>query len=1010
MCCCRRAISLLILLLALLLQKLHAQTNLDCLLDASPDYVIRHFRMQDGLPSDQVRAVLQTHEGYLWVATQDGLARFNGEGFRDFSQANTPQLRNNLVSCLYQDRESRLWIGSDTGEIAWLDGAGFHELDENLNRHNAPISHIVEATNKVIWVLDRDGFLTGISESDAGSMEATNLSGRYSDLVQEVGGRVWLVRLGNAHLAWLNGSEIVDAIEPRPASQGWRNIAPARSGGLWVRDGQDLRRWDHGEWVEDRGVHSWPADEWVRLMEGSDGQIWVGTPNSGLFVVDKKCKERLIDLDSSARNNAVSSLCEDREHNLWVGTFGNGVDFLRPRALTMVNPVDHWQNKPLESVCLATNGDLWIGTVGAGVYRFDGNHFSRLQGQPADGDLRVRTIFQDRFGMLWIGADPLRCWQAEHFVQPDVPFEIPKLVYATFQDRSGGLWFGTQNGLLHYAAGIWEYLGRDLNRHEVRCITEAADGSIWIGMRGGGVARYYRGKFTQYLQTEGLPDDYIISLFAATNGDVWIGTGGAGLVRWRQGQFETFTTADGLPSDYICHISDDGKGHLWVGSYGGIFRLGEEALGRVSRGQRKTINCLVLDQSDGLTSLDLSAGTQPNGCQTPDGRLWFATSGGLAVVDPSRIRVNRVPPPVLIETVRVNSETVYDNPSGLPAPNSLQGSRLEVPPGAAQIEIAYTALSLEAPQRVRFKYKLMGMDPQWRDVSTQRSVDFFHLPPGDYEFRVTGCNNYGNWNSDGATLRFRVLPFFWQTWWFASLCWLGGFAVVCAGIILVMRRRYHRRMEILQQSRLVEAERARIAQDLHDDLGAGLTEITTSCALAQDESLPTAEALTYLNEISARAQQMVGALDEIVWAVNPKNDNVKSLASYFCHFTGQFLRSTSLRCRFDVASDLPTLPLNTHQRYGLLLAVKEALNNAVKHSGGSELRLTIKLDSKMLYIEIRDNGRGLADVEIMPGADGLENMRNRLQKLGGTAQISSIPSAGTRVEFWLPLATATSGN
>ena len=1000
---------LVLVLLAVSPRKLPAQTNLDRLVDVPPDYIVSHFHMQDGLPSDQVRAVLQSDAGYLWVATQDGLARFDGEGFRDFTVANTSQLQNNLVNCLYQDRESRLWIGTDTGEISWLDGAGFHVLDQNINRHNAPIIHIVEATNNVLWILDRDGLLTGISGTGTESLMATNLSGRYSDLVRDVDGRVWLVGLGSGRLTWLNGSDVVNADEPKAARQGWRNITPARSGGLWVRDGRSLRRLDHGEWVEDRGTHSWPANTWGRLLEGSNGKVWVGTPTSGLYVVDKDGSEQIVNRENGLRNEAVSALCEDREHNLWVGTYGAGVDFMRPRVLTMVDPADHWQNKPLESVCLATNGDLWIGTVGAGVYHFDGKHFARLQGEPTDADLRVRTIFQNHAGTLWIGADPLRCWQDGRFVQPDVPFEIPKLVYATIEDRTGGLWLGTQNGLLHRAGGTWEILAQDLKRHEVRCITEAADGALWIGMRGGGVARCQGGKFTQYLQADGLPDEYVISLFAATNGDVWIGTGGAGLVRWRQGRFDTFTKTDGLPSDYIYHISDDDAGHLWVGSYGGIFRVDKEALDRLARGELKTVNCLVLGQSDGLTSLDLSAGNQPNGCRTPDGRLWFATSGGLAVVAPSRIRVNRVPPPVHIESVRVDARTIYDDPGGFSAPDRRRGFRLEIPPGAAQVEIAYSALSLEAPQRVRFKYQMLGLDSHWSETSTRRSMDFFHLPPRDYEFRVTACNNDGYWNDDGATLRLRVLPFFWQTWWFASLCWLGGFALVCAGIVLTLRRRYHRRMEVLHQARLIETERARIAQDLHDDLGSGLTEITSSCALAQDESLPPAEGRAYLTEISARAQEMVGALDEIVWAVNPKNDNVKSLASYLCHFAGQFLRNRSLRCRFDVAADLPALPLNTHQRYGLLLAVKEALNNAIKHSGGSELRLAIRLDGQTLIIEIRDNGRGFAGGEELPGADGLENMRKRLQQLGGSAQISSTPGEGTRVEFRLPLPAATSG-
>jgi signal transduction histidine kinase len=502
---------------------------------------------------------------------------------------------------------------------------------------------------------------------------------------------------------------------------------------------------------------------------------------------------------------------------------------------------------------------------------------------------------------------------------------------------------------------------------------------------------------------------------------VWIGTPGAGLIRWRDGRFVSLTTRQGLPSDFICSIQADPQGCLWLGSYAGILKVAKAELDRCARGEAASFNCLVLDSSDGLTSLEMAGGNQPSACTTPDGRLWFATSGGLAMVEPTRIRTNGLPPPVRLEEVVVDGKALPWAAAALQAappgperekpplgrPVEPVGSPpervLRVPPGSGQIELRYTALSFCAPQRVRFRYRLERVDAEWVEAGARRSAYYSHLAPGNYRFQVRACNNDGVWNERGAAVDLVVLPHIWQTWWFVPCCWLGGICFVGTGVITTLRRRHRLRVEALERARLVERERGRIARDLHDDLGSGLTDIGTTSALGQHPSVPIEEAREYFGEISQRSKDMVMALDEIVWAVNPKNDDLGSLAMYFSQFTEHFVRLTPLRCRFEIPEALPRLPLNAEQRHSLFLAFKEALQNAVKHAAASSLRVSITVEGDTLEIILEDNGRGFEAGTPKAGADGLRNMRERLEQLGGRCEIFTAPGNGTRVVFQVPV-------
>jgi len=972
----------------------------DTLAKTHSDYVVTAWHIQDGLPSDRVRAVLQTHDGYIWVATFNGLARFDGVHFQRFSDVDTPALRNSLVNCLFEDSAGRLWIGSDTGEVTWRDGDGFHALQAPERWPSAPVDRFAQAANGNLYAANRSGFILCIRGGKSVDILGESPTRLYADVTSDTNGQVWAVRYRGAMVTLGPPNEENSANTP-PILPGYRDAVGARHGGLWVRNGSQLQRWKDGKWIENRGIHSWTTPAGVVLYESVTGDVWVGTIDDGVFIVAPDGSERHINRSNGLGHDLVSSIAGDQEGNIWIGTDGGGLEMLRHRVLFMARPPDHGQNRAVLAVSPARDGGVWVGTEGAGVYKWAEGQFTQIAGPTTTGAADVRTVLEVRSGRLWAGTQGAGMLEGgmEGLADARAPVTIPPLCYALYEDKEGILWIGTQNGLIRQQGAEWSRVGTDLYRCEVRCITQTPDGAIWIGMRGGGVARYYDGKFTQFLRPEGLCYEYIWCLCADEDGTVWIGTPGAGLVRWRNGTFANFTTRDGLPSDFICNIQLDQSGHLWIGSYAGIFELDKHRMDQYSVGHPDLLNPFVLDESDGLASLEIAGGNQPSACQTADGRLWFATSAGVAVVDPARINRNYRPPPVRIEAVLVDGKPASFQTSA----DGGSLNELVAPPGGGSIEFRYTALSFSAPQRCRFRYRLEKMDGAWVDAGTRRAAYYSRLPPRQYRFHVIACNNDGVWNNEGAVISFTVLPYLWENWWFAPLCWMTGALFAATIAWAALRQRHRRRVENLQRAQLVERERVRIARDLHDDLGSGLTDISMTSALARDPALSMDEARGYFHEIGDRSNDLVNALDEIVWAVNPKNDDLNSLATYFSQFAERYLRLLSISCRFQIPPDLPHTPLNAEQRHNLFLAFKEALQNTVKHSGAGTLSLGITLEAETLRLTLEDDGRGFVEGPAAGGADGLRNMRERLQQLGGRCEIHSVPQSGTRVVFILPV-------
>lgn len=970
------------------------------------------WQVEHGLEQNPVTAVVQGREGYLWLGTYTGLARFDGVRVTVFDSANTPGLRNSRVTSLYEDPEGALWIGHESGEVTRLSAGEFQPVGRVSGWPGGAVEAITTDQGGDVWLLTDIGLLFRLRDSYVLEPPGGGSPSRKVGLSREHNGRLWVVANGKA--ATLVRGELAPFTFDDPAGANfYQRIAPAQDGGLWVMDGSRLRKWREGRWAVDLGDCPCGAGFVSELLETRSGKLLAGTVRDGLYLLTPGAEPLHFARTNGLSHDWVRSLCEDHEGNIWIGT-GGGLNALRPRKVQMLNPPDAWQGRAVLSFVVGRGGDAWVGTEGSGLYHRSGDQWTCFTELNGLSNLFVWSVLETRAGELMAGT-----WGGGLMVKIGERFEtrgeldrLTAPVVALYEGRQGELWIGTTVGLHRYEAGklTW-FAGKEkLSSPDVRAVTESPDGALWFGMLGGGLGCLKEGALRQYRKKDGLSSDFVLALYAEADGTLWIGTSDNGLCRLREGKFATISTPQGLLASIISQVADDGAGNLWMGSHHGILRVSKVDLNRCANGEVASVRCLSYGKGEGLASQRCSGGFQPGVCQTPDGRLWFPTAKGLAIIDPRGFTTNTIPPPVVIEELLVEGQPVkLTAKAGARATGPAPA--VQIPAGKQRLELRYTGLSFAAPDKVRFKHKLEGLENQWVDAGTERFVQYSYLPPASYTFRVIACNNDEVWNEQGASLSFTVLPQVWQTWWFRMALLATGGGAVAAAAMRVARRRVRRRVEQLERQRALERERARIARDIHDDLGASLTRISLLSQSARAELADGHAAAADVDRIYTTARELTRAMDEVVWAVNPKHDTLDSLVAYLGRFAQKFLSTAAIRCRLDLPLHLPSWPLTSEIRHNTFLAFKEALNNVVKHAQASEVRISLELKPDGFMLVIADNGRGFAwDPQTGQGApaadgsrsaagNGLVNMQQRLEEIGGCCAWDTAPGEGTRAKL-----------
>ena len=984
--------------------------------DMGTVWLERSWRSADGLQDDSVVGVAQAPDGYLWVATAGGLMRFDGVQFQEFPLENLEGVPNRVVRAMMCDRHGSLWLGMDRGPIICISTNSSIPPQVFTNVPDARASLIAEDAQGTVWVTYTEGGLTQIANGRVtvfGHDTGWPASGA-SSIAADRDGRLWFAK-GNLVGIFHDGRFQTLVTLPDNISC----IGQRSGGGIWICTARQLLEGNldgpFKAFVQfpPAVAHSDPQT----LLEDHTGAIWVGTAANGLFRVSGTNVETV---PSSYFD--IDCFGEDREGNIWAGTDGGGLERLRPRIIELLGPESGLPNESVRAICQDTNGAIWVTTQSGLIVRRKNGEWDTLEKGTNTVHGFVSCVAASLGGGIWIGTqdDGFFCWnggRCGHWNQSNGLSSAN--VRAILQVSDGDVFISTDgpSRLDRLRKGHVRSLKIPVPHRSLRAMVEDANGNVWVASADGVLMRVDGDSVID----ETPPSKRMLSircLSATPDGSLWIGYAGWGIGRLKGTNFFRLTTEQGLYDDYVSQIVPDDNGWLWCACNRGVFRLSSEQLNDFAEGRSTRVHSIAYGPAEG-------ANLQPNyengstAFRSRDGYLYFPMRTGLAIVHTENVPHGDPPPPVVVERVAVDDRTValYDQRLAFnspdPAPLSLGSphSNLKLSPNHRTLGFDFTALGFTSPEDIQFEYRLENFE-DWVDAGIQRQAIFQRLAPGRYRFDVRACNSDGVWSPEMASVSFVVRPFYWQTWWFRSAAVLAFTLSVISIVRYVSFRRLRRQLIVLEQQAALQRERTRIAKDIHDDLGANLTQIAFLGELAHQDRGEPDKAAERVEKISTTARQAIKSLDEIVWAVNPRNDTLAHLVDYAGQFALDYLRVAGIRCRLDFPEQCPPRELSTDLRHNLFLVIKEALHNIVKHARASEVRLGIQFAADMLDITIEDNGCGFDPALGRNGApddvlaDGLRNMRQRMNDIGGNFEFQSGTGAGTKIHLRLPMAMA----
>jgi diguanylate cyclase (GGDEF)-like protein len=767
------------------------------LLADTQDYVQQKWRSSQGLAQDSVQAILQTRDGYLWIATERGLSRFDGIHFETFRHKNTPQLKDDYVGALYESRDGALWIG--TG----LNG---------LTRY-------------------KDGLFSSFR------IAGDDSDGRVSSIQQDLAGDLWIGTTEQGIVRLRQGRTEVFQTPQGLTSKAILSLLVDHEGTLWVgTDGGGLNRWNGNRFVRDqpKGVHI--GDQIAALCAGADDSIWVGATNH-LFklrfrnsaeevLLDRRIASPVLALhldrtgvlwvgtdggglelhnarvisrfnfSTGLPSQVVQTIFEDREGSVWIGTDGGGIDQFRKATFKTYTRADGLPGETVLALASGLHSDLWVGTS-AGLSRYRNGVFTKFAFNKANSSQAVRALFVDHRGSVWIGTDGQGLFRLGAGRSRPSSVKLagsPRVIMALEEDPSNSVWIGMPNGLMQLTnGGSRTFTTRDgLPNNVILSLHVDRRGDLWIGTSHG-LAKLANSKFTSYTARDGFTGDAVVSEYEDSTGKLWFGTFD-GFFRWNGVAFSKFTTQDGLMSNVVTDISESDSGDLWLRSNTEVSRISKQELNAFAEGKTRLLHPIGYDARDGMGS-PVAGGGQPGNAKRDDGSLLFTSALGLMTVEPSQVQPNDLAPPVVISDVIINGRAVD------------AGSVGAIKPGMSSMEFHFAALSFVEPENQRFKYQLIGLDKDWVDAGTRNSAYYTNISPGAYEFRVIACNRDGIWNSEGARFRIVIPAHFYQT----NAFYLG--CIVLLGLIsaIVYRTRVQQRERhlLLRQQELETIVRQR---------------------------------------------------------------------------------------------------------------------------------------------------------------------------------------------------------
>lgn len=956
----------------------------------SSEFLVQNWSTADGLPDNTVRDIIETKDGYLWIGTANGLARFDGVRFKRFDTVNTSNLISASILELAEDPQGGIWIATAAGTVRFHKGR-FQKIDDLLEGATVRLANFATTTSGEFWMqMGRQ-----LARWNGDALESLELPG--VDQVWDVcaspkGGLFVATPNGLWHVD--EGVAMKTPIDPLP-----RHISTTPDGTLWGLVGQRrLFCFQDGRW---RSVVT-PGDIRCATVQGfGNGDVWLGAASRHhAFRFRDGVLEEFADTHGLDGNRTLS-FAEDRGGNIWIGMNGAGLYRLRPKRLRLFTQEDGLENLSLTSVVEAQDGQIFAGVMGWAIHEKSQSGFSPLIDESTLALHTPTALIPAAEGGFWAGQLSGRLPRIENGrVVEEVGAD--RGTRALFLDRDGGLWRAFRSGgIEHIAKNRAEKIispAEGLSSGSVYCFTQTPDGAIWAGTENG-LNRLDGHSIEQFGTNDGLGHQHIISLCTDSRGTLWVGTLGGGLSGWSGEHFVTLRADNGLPDTRISQIIEDDWGHLWIGTRAGFMRLALDDLHSAIKGSNPLLTGILIGKGEGIPRPGSWTEYQPAGIKDRRGMLWFCTSSGLVRLDPKDFGQIRPSPIVHIENYLLDGETR----AGL----RQDSAKVVVTPAADDLRIHFTALSTQDPAVLQFRYQLEGYDRDWIMAGRTREAAYSHLPPGRYQFRVQAMDPGSGWSAPAATIPVQVEPTFWQTLPFQVTIILTGVGLLALG--------YRWRIGALERRRLAqetfsrrlidsqEAERKRIAAELHDSLGQNLLVIKNKAALALTQQDQPDRMSTRLQEVSEMASTALREVRDIAQNLRPFQIDELGLT----RSVAAVIRQCGDASEITFTSDLDDIDALLPPEYQISFyrIIQETLNNIVKHSHATAATICLRYQGSRITLLVEDNGIGMEDTGKGRHGFGIHNMTERVRTMRGQLRLSSISGEGTRLQIELPTPT-----
>jgi signal transduction histidine kinase/ligand-binding sensor domain-containing protein len=979
---------------------------LDPALDAS-QYAHTAWKIRDGFPKGIINSIAQTPDGYLWLGTEFGLVLFDGNRPLSWQPPHGQNLPSSDIRALLSARDGTLWIGTAKGLASWKDGklTFYHELAELI------VFRLLEDRQGVIWA-GAYGVPAGrLCEVQKGSVQCYREDGGLGpgvvSLFEDSRGNLW-AGVQNGLWRWKPGPP---KFYPLPGEfNGILGLTEDVDGAILFGWKGEIYR------MREKKIEAYPVPGVARgfltfsLLRDRDGGLWIGTEDRGLLHVHHG-KTDVFSSPDGLSGAWAHVFFEDREGNIWVATT-DGLDRFRDFAVANLSTKEGLSSAVVSSVLAAKDGSVWLGTAG-GLNRWLNGRISPFGKRGEINGHHALSLFQDSRARIWAPTlNEFGYLENETFIPVNgLPGGI---VHGIGEDAEGNLWIANkESGLFRLSRKneIQRFPWASLKprSYASALVADSKQSALWLGFSDGGLAYFANGDIRRnYTTSDGLGVGWVADLRLASDGTLWAATEG-GLSRLKNGHIATLSGKNGLPCDTVHWSLEDDAHSLWLYMACGLVRIPKDELEvwiiATDRDEnvKKTIRATVFDISDGVRA-HTPGGYFPPVAKSQDGRLWFLPFDGVSIVDPQHIPFNKVPPPVHIEQLIADRKS-YDA-------TSIANEPVRLPSLLRDLEIDYTALSLVAPEKILFRYKLEGLDSDWHEAGNRRQAFYTNLPPRNYRFRVAACNNSGVWNEAGAVLDFSVAPAYYQTWWFRLLC-VAAFLGLLWAVYQLRLRQVTAQVRQRLEGRFEERER--IARELHDTLLQSFQGLLLYLQ-AGVNLLPD------LPGVARAREKLEGAIDQAEQAITEGRDAVQGLRSSTMQTNDLAAALNALAAEFTANQGVQNSPafcvqvegtsrdLHPILRDDIFRIAGEALRNAFLHAQASRIEAQIRYDERQLRLRIRDDGKGI-DPQIVnekgrPGHWGLRGMQERAKLVGGNLEVWSKPDSGTAIYLTIPASTA----